>query len=390
MDAYFQAFGNGPDYKAGGPEAAERFTAALAEPEALSAAIDRALAMSALEPKNDLDRAVEEVAPLLRTLWDALLASRDHHIAHPPQPVAEAEVAAPVVTAVPDIAPADITDTNIADTMVDAAAPETDDEEAATDNADAADTSVDETAVDSADATNTDVTDTTVNNADVAETDASEAGVEDAETADADVPGATNADEAATENTIAVADLAAPTPAAPADPVAAELHSQIFSAYQGLSATYDRFRDRLNQADAARRRSDLQAMADRGLVIRPAMLKLLDQAQALQDFLGGRGVTSEALTGLDLETFEPLYGGFLQSFQDYEQAVAVPEQLANEGLKPEVIEAFTTQAAQVRAAAGELMERRRNPAAPMGDSPPAEFADVLGALVDLYNSALNQ
>ncbi|MDR2947222.1 MAG: hypothetical protein LBV79_10830, partial [Candidatus Adiutrix sp.] len=29
MDAYFQAFGNGPDYKAGGPEAAARFTAAL-------------------------------------------------------------------------------------------------------------------------------------------------------------------------------------------------------------------------------------------------------------------------------------------------------------------------------------------------------------------------
>jgi len=268
MNAYFDAFGNGSAYKANAPsEAVDRFAAALPAPQELSTAIDQAIIMSAREPKSDLDLAVEEITPHLKTLWSALIASRDHHAGR--KHLLEG------------------------------------------------------------------------------------------------------------------------------DTVAAELHTRIFDAYQGLAATYDRFRDILNQADAARRKTDLQAMVDKGLVIRPAMLKLLDNAQALQDFLSSHSVTSGTLASLDLEVFEPLYDEFVLSFQEYEKVATNPGQPKKEGLKPQIIGDFGTQAARVKAAADALVERRRNKAVP-ADEPqtitgtPEQFASVLGELVDMYNFALNQ
>ena len=268
MNAYFDAFGNGSTYKSdASSEAIDRFAASLPAPLELSRAIDQAILMSGKEPKSDLDLAVEEITPHLKTLWGALIASRDHHAGR--KHLLEG------------------------------------------------------------------------------------------------------------------------------DTLAAELHTQIFDAYQGLAASYDRFRDILNQADAARRKTDLQAMVDKGLVIRPAMLKLLDDAQALQDFLSSHSVTSGTLASLDLEAFEPLYGEFTQSFKDYEKVTANPGQPKKEGLKPKVIEDFGVQAAQVKASADKLMERRRNNA-PKVDDPqavpgtPEQFAAVLGDLVDMYNFALNQ
>lgn len=268
MNAYFDAFGNGPDYKPDAPaEAVDRFTAAMASPSELSRAIGQAALMSAKEPKTDLDLAVEEVTPHLQVLWEALIASRDHHAGR--KHLLEG------------------------------------------------------------------------------------------------------------------------------DALAADLHSRIYDAYQGLAATYDRFRDILNQTDTARRKTDLQTMIGKGLVIRPAMLKLLDDAQALQDFLSSRSVTSGTLAGLDLETFEPLYDEFVLSFREYEKAAADQTQTKKERLKEEIVRDFNQQAAKVRGSADELVERRRNKAATWGDpretvGSPEHFAAVLGELVDLYNSGLNQ
>jgi len=136
-------------------------------------------------------------------------------------------------------------------------------------------------------------------------------------------------------------------------------------------------------------------MLDKGLIIRPAMLKLLDNAQALQDFLSSRSVTSGTLASLDLEAFEPLYDEFVKSFQEYEKAAVTLDQPKKEGLKKGVVETFSEQAAQVRTSADELMQRRRNNSGPVTDpqtavGTPENFAATLGALVDMYNSALNQ
>lgn len=265
LDAYFEAFGSGPDYKLDAPQdLIDAFVVALPSPLELSRSIDRAMALATKNSQDELDLAVAEVLPHLKTLWNHLTTAKSLY----------------------------------------------------------------------------------------------ERG---------------KGEEGSSS--------------------AAELHNKIYESYQALSITYDRFRGVLGQADAARRKTDLQTMLDQGLVIRPAMLLLLDSAQTLQDYLSSHSITTATLAGLDLAVFEPLFDEFLKDYDLYNQVISDTAQAKAENVPSGLIASFTGQAMVVKEAAQELVERRRN-ANTVEDGQqlgtPEHFAEVLGELVDLYNSGLNQ
>ncbi len=179
--------------------------------------------------------------------------------------------------------------------------------------------------------------------------------------------------------------------AAPEDYAAMrETHASIFQAYQGLEATRVRFWDVLSKEDAERRKRDIQNMADQGLALRPAMLRLLDSGQALQDLLSGRNITSATLASLNLDDFRPLNDAFALSIADFDLLENETENPAQEGLKAEDLERFSRQAWETLAAANQLIERRQNkdPGEAGADEAvgtPEHFGRELGELVDLYN-----
>ncbi len=180
-------------------------------------------------------------------------------------------------------------------------------------------------------------------------------------------------------------------PSAPDE--AQALHAKIHDAFQNFTAAYGRFRDGLNRADAERRKRDIQEMDDQGLVIRTAMLGLIDHAQELQDMLSSHSITSETLQALDMDQFSPLYDEFMKSADNFEKTLADPQQPAREKLKLQTLGGFTQQLMVVRASATSLMARYqlKTKALPFPEETPGtpeHFGRVLGDLVDLYNAAV--
>ncbi len=277
INSYFDAFGNGPDYKPTDQTAKiDAFTNSLTSPEQLSKTVEQALLMSAREPQNELDQAVGELAGHFKTLWQALIRSREYHAAgtHPPATGEGQEVG-------------------------------------------------------------------------------SGFGPDSAQI----------------------------------------LHTQIYESYQGLNATYSRFRDTLNKADAERRKKDIQEMGGQGLVIRPAMLKLIDHVQALQDLLSSRSITSETLPNLNIDDFTPLFNEFMKSAEEFEKTLGDRRQPAREKLKETALVSFNQQLMVVRASATSLLARHqlKTKAEPFPEETPGtpeHFGRAAGDLVDRYNAAI--
>ena len=268
INSYFDAFGNGAEYRPSErSELVEEFRAALADPAPLAAAIGQALAMSSKEPKNELDQAVFEITGHLGELWSGLTRFRE---------------------------------------LLDA--------------------------------------------------------------------------EAAPES---------------ADPEVArrQLHKKIYEAYQGLAGTYGRFRDTLNKADSERRKEDIQAMRDKGLVLKPAMLKVVDNAQSLQNLLSSRYITSSTLGTIPEAELRPYLDELVQSAADFAKVMEQTDKSGPEGLKAKPLADFQAQAQVVSDSAAGLDRRIRllepTPADPENvTGTPEHFGRMVGLLVDNYNSAL--
>ncbi|MDR1045508.1 MAG: YiiG family protein [Candidatus Adiutrix sp.] len=175
--------------------------------------------------------------------------------------------------------------------------------------------------------------------------------------------------------------------------LARETHSRIYESYLGLEASYSRFRDLLNKEDSERRRQDLREMTESGLVLRPAMLRLIDDAQALQDHLLSRGLQAANLAELDLEALRPYYESYIRSFDDFEKANESVK-AAREGLAGQVLPRFRSQAAALTVSIRRLIELRRRGLDLDGDPEntpggPENIGLELGRLVDLYNEAIH-
>jgi hypothetical protein len=158
-----------------------------------------------------------------------------------------------------------------------------------------------------------------------------------------------------------------------------DLHARIFTAYQGFTATYERFRGILTRAGQERRQKDIQELRGKGLVIHPALLEILDAGQSFQDYLNVRQVSGT--TPGDPEELRPFLDRLENAAKTLETALAAGGD--REGLSEEALVEFRDQLQVVRTEAealakgGERTGGRR--------SPPESLFLALGRLVDIYN-----
>lgn len=178
------------------------------------------------------------------------------------------------------------------------------------------------------------------------------------------------------------------------DQAAQETHAAIYESYLAFEASYAHFRRILNEQDSERRKQDLADMRQRGLVIRPSMLQVVDDAQAIQDFLNNQGITSVTLPSLTMDSFRPLYESLMVSLTQYAMALEGSRQSGREGLDNSRLAAFTQGLQAVKLSAESLIQRHRdkarveeNPHLHIGT--PENYNQELGRLVDLYNSAIH-
>jgi len=161
-----------------------------------------------------------------------------------------------------------------------------------------------------------------------------------------------------------------------------DLHARIFTAYQGFTATYERFRGVLTRAGQERRQKDIQELRGKGLVIHPALLEILDAGQGLQDYLNIRQVSLASPGELKPEELRPFLDRLENAAQILETAMEAGQY--REGLPEKALVEFRGQLQEVRAEAaamagdGETTGRRH--------STPESLALALGRLVDIYNT----
>jgi hypothetical protein len=182
-----------------------------------------------------------------------------------------------------------------------------------------------------------------------------------------------------------------------------EVHARIFASYQGFAATYERFRAALTRAGQARRQKDIQVLREKGLVIQPALLEILDAGQSLQDYLNVRQVSGAApvkpeelrpfLDRLEsvAKTLETARASGREGLASGREGLAAGrEGLASgreglaagrEDLSEEALVEFCDQLQVVRAEAGALAGDGKT----SRKSSPESLALALGRLVDIYN-----
>jgi len=160
-----------------------------------------------------------------------------------------------------------------------------------------------------------------------------------------------------------------------------ETHARIFAAYQGFAATYDRFRQNLNRAGQERRQKDIRELREKGLIIQPALLEILDVGQALQDYLNFRHISGAAPAGLKPEEIQPFLDRLKKSAGALEVARSPGIEL--EGFSAEALNEFYDQWQVVLAEADLLVA---GPGDGGGRKVRLEdLARALGRLVDIYN-----
>jgi len=170
----------------------------------------------------------------------------------------------------------------------------------------------------------------------------------------------------------------------------AAAHTDIYETYLAFEASYTRFMTVLNEQDSARRRMDLAEMRSKGLVVRPAMLRIIDDAQTIQDTLNRLGISSDNLSALDMAEYKPLYDKFLKGIDEYVETLESKSQIRKENLDSSRISTFTARVRTVRESAENLIKRHRDGAVPseepeLHSGTPENFSQELGQLVELYN-----
>lgn len=174
---------------------------------------------------------------------------------------------------------------------------------------------------------------------------------------------------------------------------AQQLHREIFESYLGLEATYSRFRQILNKSDAERRQADLREMRAKGLIVRPAMLQLIDDSQVIQDLFLAKGLDSGNLSDLSLEEFQPYYEKVMDSLTALEEALDKIDKPGREALSADMLPRFRDQSKRMVDSLNLLLEGLRLPdfsqSANLQNATSAteNFATELGDLVDLYNNS---
>ena len=169
------------------------------------------------------------------------------------------------------------------------------------------------------------------------------------------------------------------------------LHTKIYESYHSFIATHYNFQTILSQAALARRKRDIQTMKQDGLIVRSAMLKLIDTGQTLQNNLNSRNITSITLGTTEQSDLLPLFTDFQQSIDEFELSLGDPKQLDQEKLEADSLEGFNQQLTIVEASTTGLMARIQlqtmgEPSSDKTPGTPEHFAHELGALVDKYNS----
>ena len=181
------------------------------------------------------------------------------------------------------------------------------------------------------------------------------------------------------------------TTPAPTDVDPKVLHSKIYESYHNFIATHRNFQTILSQAALTRRKRDIQEMKQDGLILRSAMLNLIDAGQTLQNNLNSRNITSITLGVADPNDLLPLFASFQRSVEEFDSSLSDPKQLDREKLKLASLEMFKQQLTIVKASATSLVARLKLQTAgePFSDKTPGtpeHFARELGTLVDKYNS----
>jgi hypothetical protein len=156
-----------------------------------------------------------------------------------------------------------------------------------------------------------------------------------------------------------------------------ELHARIFASYQGFTATYERFREAMNQAGQKRRQEDIQGLRRRGLALHAALLETLDAGQGLQDYLNVRRISGAPPGGPAPEELRPFLDRLEGAARSLMETAARAGGEDLEGLSAEALLKFREQLVAVRAEAAGLAEG--------GASSPETLARALGRLVDIYN-----
>ncbi len=117
--------------------------------------------------------------------------------------------------------------------------------------------------------------------------------------------------------------------------LAADLHARLQAAHAAFLPAYQKFSRLLHRRDAERRKADIEAMLNRKLRLKPAMLRAVDAAQKIQDYFNAQGNTPETILNLSPAAFIALFNEYAQASEEFLLLELNREELFQEGLQEE-------------------------------------------------------
>lgn len=116
---------------------------------------------------------------------------------------------------------------------------------------------------------------------------------------------------------------------------AADLHARLQAAHTLFSPAYQEFSRLLHKRDAERRKADIEAMINQKLRLKPAMLRAVDAAQNMQDYLNAQDNTPETILNLEPAAFIALFNEYSRAGDEFLLLDIEEGDFLKEGLKEE-------------------------------------------------------
>jgi hypothetical protein len=174
---------------------------------------------------------------------------------------------------------------------------------------------------------------------------------------------------------------------------AAELHARIHAAHAAFLPSYQKFSQVLHIKDAERRKTDIEAMLAQNLRIKPALLRVVDAAQNIQDYFNAQMITAETILNLEPDTFMALFHEYISASDTFLALGIESNELIREGLREDGVDEFRHSQREVLAAAEPIMAYCQNlkkdaPTQPIKLVDTKNLSVNIEKLVDIYNTTI--
>lgn len=166
---------------------------------------------------------------------------------------------------------------------------------------------------------------------------------------------------------------------------AADFHARIHQAHAAFAPSYQKFSQLLHQKDAARREKDIADMLAQNMRLKSAMLRVVDAAQNMQDYLSQN---PESMLQLEPDAFIALYIAYNQASAAFQ--ILEPQAEEFENVQQQSLENFRNKVREVSETVLPIMAYCQN--IQKGEATTQiklddieNFSYTTGQLVDLYN-----